>query len=213
VRLLDGRQTPVMGINIGGLGFLTSVSESDIDRALQSLSRGDYTTSTRTIVDCRLRHTNGTEREYRALNDVVVSSGASLRVVTLDVAVDQESVTCYVCDGLVVSTPTGSTGHSMSAGGPILHPATQAFVISPLCPHTLSTRPLVVPDTSVLEVRVAESGGDVALSVDGQIGQILGTGDALTIKRSPKSASFVHMKGHSYFSVLRQKLHWRGSSV
>jgi len=129
VRELDGRDTPIIGVKIGGLGFLTTISEDDVERALRCLARDDFTTSMRAMLDCRVEQRGKKVASYRALNDVVVSSGPSFRVVTLDVSIDGDNVTSYVCDGLIVSTPTGSTGHSLSAGGPILTPETPAFVI------------------------------------------------------------------------------------
>jgi NAD+ kinase len=168
VRELDGRDKPVIGIKIGGLGFLTSISEDDVARALRCLARDEFTTRARAILECRVMHNGRSVASYRALNDVVLNSGASSRVVTLEVSIDNDNVTSYVCDGIIVSTPTGSTGHSLSAGGPILTPETSAFVISLICPHTLSSRPLVVPDHSEVAIRAAKSAGDLRLSVDGR---------------------------------------------
>ena len=213
VRELDGRDKPIIGVKIGGLGFLTSVSEDDVDRALRCLARGEFTTSIRAILDCRAERKGRKLASYRALNDVVVSSGPSARVITLDVAIDGDSVTSYVCDGLIVSTPTGSTGHSLSAGGPILTPGTPAFVLSLICPHTLSSRPLVVPDRSEIVVLAAKSGGHLRLSVDGQVGRTLVQGDRVRVSKSQSGVRFIQLPGHSYFAVLRQKLHWSGSNL
>lgn len=213
VRALDGRDKPVIGVNMGGLGFLTSVAEEELDRALECLAADEYLVSVRAIAQSAVERNGAEIARYRALNDVVVSSGPSSRVVTLDVSIDGDTVTSYVCDGLIVSTPTGSTGHSLSSGGPILSPETPAFVISLICPHTLSSRPLVVPDKSLISITVADSAGDLLLSVDGQVGQSLVQGDCVRVKRSDKNVRFLHLPGHSYFAVLRQKLHWSGSNV
>lgn len=213
VRELDGRDKPVIGVNMGGLGFLTSVAEEELDRALECLAADDFIVSVRAIAESVVVR-DGTEiARYRALNDVVVSRGPSSRVVTMDVSIDNDNVTSYVCDGLIVSTPTGSTGHSLSAGGPILSPETRAFMISLICPHTLSSRPLVVPDQSEISITAADSAGELILSVDGQVGQSLVQGDCVKVRRSEKNVRFIHLPGHSYFAVLRQKLHWRGSNV
>jgi NAD+ kinase len=212
VRELNGPDIPVLGVNIGALGFLTSVAEADLERALECLVAGYYTTSVRSIADCRGRRGGRTLR-YRALNDVVLTQDGPARVVTLDLSIDGEPVSSVVCDGLIVSTPTGSTGHSLSAGGPVVAPASPVFVVTMICPHTLSTRPLVVPDQSAIGVRVTNSPGGVVLSVDGQVGNPLSAGDAIEVRRSPQSVRFVHLPRYSYFSVLRQKLHWRGSNV
>ena len=213
VRELDGQDKPVIGVKIGGLGFLTSVSEDGVERALGCLARDEFTTSVRAILDCRVERKGKTISAYRALNDVVVSTGPSSRVVTLDVSIDHDNVTSYVCDGVIVSTPTGSTGHSLSAGGPILTPETPAWVISLICPHTLSSRPLVVPDDSEIAILAVKSGGGLRLSVDGQVGRTLIQGDRVRIGKSPRSVRFIQLPGNSYFAVLRQKLHWSGSNL
>lgn len=212
VRALDGRDKPVIGVNIGSLGFLTTVAEEELGQALQCLSDGNFSTSVRTIAEASLVRNNAVIAEYRGLNDIVVRSGPSGRVVTLDVAIEKEQVTSYICDGLIVSTPTGSTGYSLSAGGPILTPGTSAFVISLICPHTLSSRPLVIPDDIRISITAARSAGDLRLNVDGQVGQPLVEGDCVKVKRSEKGVRLLHLPGYSYFSVLRQKLHWRGSA-
>jgi NAD+ kinase len=213
VRELDGRNKPVIGVNIGGLGFMTSVAQDDLDRALECLARNKFTESERVIMESVVISGGKRIARYRALNDVVIRSAKSVRILSLDMTIDKQHVTSYACDGLIVSTPTGSTGHSMSAGGPILSPETPAFVISLICPHSLSSRPLVVPDESTISIQVAESDGDVVLSIDGQVGSMLAQGDRIEVKRSGKGVRFIHLPGHSYFAVLRQKLHWRGSSI
>ena len=212
VRALQGRDIPVLGVNIGSLGFMTSVTQDNLERAIDVLVKGNYTTSTRAIAECRLMRRGKKIGEYRALNDVAIGWGNSSRVVNLELSIDGESVTSYVCDGMIVSTPTGSTGHSLSAGGPILHPETPVFVINLICPHTLSNRPVVISDRSVVSVRVVETAKKLLLSVDGQEEQSIVAGDQLEIRRSVKGVRFIHLPGYSYFSVLRQKLHWRGSS-
>lgn len=212
VRLLDGRDIPVLGVNLGSLGFLTSVSEERAGYALECVARGAFTIRPRALAECRVRRDGRESSQYRALNDVVMDRGASSRIVTLDLLVDDEAVSSYICDGLIVSTPTGSTGHSLSTGGPILHPETAAWVISCICPHTLSSRPLVIPDRHVITVRVTRCAGDLLLSVDGQVGEGLQTGDQVQISASPAKAQFVKLPDYSYYAVLRQKLHWRGSN-
>ena len=212
VRQLGGLDKPVMGVNIGSLGFLTSVAEEDLGRALDCLVQGDYVLSENATADCTVARGGEPAMTYRALNDVVVSR-ASARVCLLDVRVDDDLVTTYTCDGVIVSTPSGSTGHSLSAGGPILSPDTPAFVISLICPHTLSSRPLVVPDSSRVMITPAEDTGAAVLAVDGQVDQALAPGDCVRIGRSARGVRFIRLPGYSYFSVLRQKLHWRGSSV
>jgi NAD+ kinase len=192
---------------------MTSVPQEGLEHALEVLARGDYKISERSVAECEVFDGQTLLGNYRALNDVVIGWGASSRVITLSLAIDGEQVTSYLCDGLIVSTPTGSTGHSLSAGGPILQPETRAFVVSLVCPHALSHRPLVVPDASVLEVTVSGSPKELLLSVDGQEEKPVVEGNRLVVRRSPTPVRFIHPPGYSYFSVLRQKLGWRGSSL
>ena len=212
-RAVGVRNTPIMGLNIGSLGFLTSVAEDELAQAFQCLAADRFTMSSRTMALCVV------EREGRelfrddALNDVVVGRRKSSRIITLDVAIDNRPVTSYTCDGLIISTPTGSTGHSLSAGGPIMLPETPVFVLSLVCPHTLSSRPVVVPDQSEIEVIARESAVELMLTVDGQVEQPLASGDLIRVRKSGRCARFIHLPGYSYFSVLRQKLHWSGSNV
>ncbi|MDP6470368.1 MAG: NAD(+)/NADH kinase [Kiritimatiellia bacterium] len=210
-RILDGDDTPVMGVNIGSLGFLTSIAEEGLDHALESLAAGDMDVRHWSIADAVVLSRGSEVGYYRALNDVVLRGGTS-RVVTLDLSVGGDHVTSYMCDGLIVSTPAGSTGYSLAAGGPILTPSVGAFVISLICPHTLSSRPLVVPDNSEILITVGDTGGGLFLTADGQVGQSMEQGDCVKIRRSEKDVRFVQIPGHSYFAVLREKLTWSGST-
>ncbi len=207
VRLLDGRSIPVMGINIGSLGFLTTIAENEIESALKMLAEGAFSIRPRCIAEATVMREGRKIAGFRALNEILVSRGISPRVVTLDVAVNGDRVASYVCDGIIVSTPSGSTGHSLSAGGPILHPDAGVFVVSLICPHTLSSRPLVVCDSSQIEVGSTAAGG-VRLAVDGQVEHVLEDSDSIIITRSAKAAQFVILPGFDYFSVLRRKLSW-----
>ena len=213
MRLLHGRPIPVLGVNLGSLGFLTSVAQQDAGRALECVATKRYTVERRALAECLVLRAGRIINRYRALNDVVIDRGACYRIVTMDMRIDGEAVSSFMCDGLIVSTPTGSTGHSLAAGGPIMHPGAAAFVVSLICPHTLSSRPLVIPDEKRITVQVAKSVGDLLLSVDGQVGEKLKPGDQVEIRSSKASAHFVHLPDYSYFMVLRQKLHWRGSTM
>lgn len=213
VRQLDSyRDIPVLGVNIGSLGFLTSIAMDDLERALDCLMAGEYSTSSRSMVEAHIYSNNSFVASYPTLNDVVVSNGPTTRVIVLEVAVDGDPVSSCVCDGLIVSTPTGSTGHNLSAGGPILFPETQAFVVSLICPHSLSSRPLVVPAHSRIEVSVTRAAGGAALCMDGQVGHSLLAGDRVLVRQAAKGVKFIHLPDYSYVSVLRQKLQWRGKN-
>lgn len=208
------KDLPLMGVNLGGLGFLTSVAEQDLGKALRAIARNEFVVCPRTVAECRVRRAGGRSgNPFKALNDVVIDRGAASRIMAVDILMNGESVTSSLCDGLVISTPTGSTGHSLSAGGPILHPDAGVFVLTFICPHSLSGRPLVVPDSSVVTARVSRCAGEARLSVDGQEGIPLGQGDEIIVRLSARRALLAAPAGFSYFSVLRQKLHWRGSAI
>ena len=213
VRMLQGRNIPILGVNLGSLGFLTNVPEDDIDSALECLAEKKFSVSSRALIECVVNRNDEEKGRYCALNDIVIERGASPRIITLNILIDNEDVSSCMCDGLIVSTPTGSTGHSLSAGGPVLHPDVDAFVLSLICPHTLSTRPLVVPYDKKITVVAEDSAGDLLLTVDGQVGEPLKQDDRVMIRLSDQRASFIKLPGFSYFSILRQKLHWRGSTV
>jgi NAD+ kinase len=212
-RALYGSTIPIMGINLGSLGFLTSVGDADMALALDVLAHQTFKVSEREIAECRI-FSAGQEVGVRpALNDVVLGWGGSSRIVTLNLSIDEETVGSFMCDGMMVSTPTGSTGHSLSAGGPILHPGICGFGINVICPHALSSRPLVVPNSSLIEVEVAHAAKELILSIDGQDEYRVEQGGKIEIRRSPHQVRFLQLPDHSYFSVLAQKLHWRGSSL
>ncbi len=213
-RALGARDIPLVGVNIGGLGFLTSVADGDLERALECLARDEVVFSRRSVAECVVRRDGKETGRYAALNDVVVSSGASSRVVMLNVSVGGDHMASYLCDGLIVSTPTGSTGHNLAAGGPILVPEARTFVISLICPHTLSSRPLVVPDSSDIAIRAGRpSEKGLSLSVDGQVGQILRDDEVVHVHACQTGVRFIHLPGYNYFAVLSQKLGWKGSNV
>jgi NAD+ kinase len=215
-KLLHAQSVPMIGVNLGSLGFMTSVAQERVSEALDALARDQFTISTRTTLDCQVqRNGNQPLEQHIALNDVVLGWGTSARVVGLNLAVNGEPVTEYICDGLIVSTPTGSTGHSLSAGGPILHPETKAFVVNAICPHTLSARPMVLPDDRTLTISIDHVPEDknLLLSVDGQQMNPFQIGDVLTLSTHPTGVRFIHLNDYRYFDVLTKKLHWRGQSV
>jgi len=212
-RALHGSSVPIMGINLGSLGFLTSVGDSEIAPALDALANGYLKNSVRDVIDCRIFANGKTLGAKPALNDVVLGWGASSRIVTLKLSIDGEPVGSFMCDGMMVSTPTGSTGHSLSAGGPILHPGICGIGINVICPHTLGSRPLVVPNTSLIEIEVTNAAKELILSIDGQDEYKIEQSGRIKIRRSPHQIRFLQLPSHSYFSVLAQKLHWRGSAL
>jgi NAD+ kinase len=210
-RLLDGAGTPLLGINLGRLGFLTSASLSDMEPALEALFDGDYWLDRRSTLDVTVIGASGTRGEsFTALNDVVLHKGGFARVIRLTVHVgpDMQEVGTYTADGIILSTPTGSTAYSLSAGGPIVVPTLDCIVATPICPHTLVVRPLVLPmDT---EITVAPDSGieEVILTVDGQDGAELRPGDRTVVKRGERTVSLIRFAGQNFFTTLRRKLHW-----
>lgn len=212
-RLLNGEDIPLLGVNIGSLGFMTSVADHDLEKAMECLASGDFKLSHRTVLEASLHRDGAILESCRALNDVVIGWGESSRVLTLNLAIHGEAVGTYVCDGLICATPTGSTGHSLSAGGPILLPETPVFLLNPICPHTLSNRPMVIPDDLTVEMTVVESSKHPLFVVDGQDHHVLKRGDRVVIRRAERRLKFVHLPQYSYFDLLRRKLHWRASNL
>ena len=212
-RLLGGADVPILGVNLGSLGFLTSVTYPEMERALDHLAGHRFRTSVRSIMECRLLRKNRVLGRYRALNDVVIGWGESSRVVTLGAQLDGEPLGVYLCDGLIVATPTGSTGHALSAGGPILRPECDCFVLCAICPHTLSHRPLVFSDRRELVIEITRAASSLLLSVDGQEEQSVRPGDRLEIRKAERGVRLIQLPDYSYSAVLRQKLNWRGSSL
>ena len=215
VRALDGANAPILGINLGNLGFLTSVPDTHAVAALRALAAGAYAVTRYPLLEAKLFR--GPRRRpvacARALNDVVMGWGTSPRASMIEVEVDRKPVASFVCDGLIVATPVGSTGHALSAGGPILHRETPALVLEPICPHTLSNRSVVLPDDRLVTLRVGDKRKKLLLSVDGQPSGWLEYGDVLDVRKAAASVRFVHLPDYSWFKLLSQKLHWRGSSA
>lgn len=211
-RELAGARTPILGINIGGLGFLTAVSSNQLPRALASLWAGRFALETRPLLEATAT-ARGRRARALAFNDFVVSRGEQPRLVSLEVAVDGEVLTRYRCDGLILSSPTGSTAYSLAAGGAIVSPGAEVFTLTPICPHTLSNRSVIVSLRSKVSVRVAGERTEVILAADGQTLGRLREGDAVSVRRSRQSVRLVRLEGSSFFQTLRHKLHWSGSHV
>lgn len=200
---------PLMGVNLGRLGFLTEVGRDDMVSAFEAMLAGRATIETRLLLEGRVERDGRIVGERFALNDIVVTRGALSRMTELDVSVDGHFV-CHVrADGLIVATPTGSTAYNLSAGGPIVHPALDAIVVTPIAPHTLTQRPLVLPADARLELRtIVEPRADVLVTFDGQYGVPLAAADVVRIGRAPRVLRLVRTSGRSHFDMLRDKLKW-----
>lgn len=209
-RLLCGREVPILGVNLGRVGFLTTGTRESLGPALDAIVSGDYTTERRQVLAATVRAADGRVRgSQQALNDVVVHKGGVARVVRVHVFIDGENVGPYSVDGIIVATPTGSTAYSLSAGGPIVVPGVEALVVTPICAHSLSIRPVVVKATSEIVVEpVAEWADDLLVSFDGQTGTTLAVGDKVEVRRAENRICLVRLGQDGWFNRMRQKLHW-----
>lgn len=209
-RFLDGADVPIMGVNLGKLGFLTSCRGKDFARMLPRLSKGQYLTDSRMTLEAIPIGTGKPATRMRALNDVVLHKGGFARVLRLRVAVNREEIGTLAADGIVLSTPTGSTAYSLSAGGPIVAPTVDSILLTPISPHTLAVRPILLPPDAVITVQPEDAPQEVLVTVDGQVGTSLGAGQALSIKSSADRVKIVRFTGTTFFGRLRRKLGWGG---
>ena len=207
-RMIGDTEIPVIGVNYGGLGYLAEFRIEEMFAALESILAGDYKLEQRVMLAVELRRGNEVVTRNRVLNDVVMNKSALARIIEIETHLNDQFVNLFRADGLIVATPTGSTAYNLSAGGPIIFPSMNAIVITPICPFTLSNRPIVVPDDSVIEVRLMTEKEEVALTLDGQVGFPLHSGDRVRIRKSETSFNLVQPKNRNYFDVLRDKLKW-----
>jgi NAD+ kinase len=202
------RAVPVLPINMGSLGFLTSFTVDELYPALENVLAGHATINERVLLLVERVNCGQVVTQQRVLNDAVVHKGTLARMIELELYIDDSFVCRYRADGLIAATPTGSTAYSMSAGGPIVHPAVESILITPICPHTLSDRPVVVRDTSLIELRISAGSDSVFLTLDGQTGVPMQTGDRVRITRSPERLKLIQPPNKTYFEILRSKLKW-----
>ena len=207
-RMLGDIEVPVMGVNYGGLGYLAEFPLEELFSALEAILAGDYKVQERLMLTVELRRGEELITKNRVLNDVVVNKSALARIIEIETYLNNQFLNRFRADGLIVSTPTGSTAYNLSAGGPIIFPSMNAVVITPICPFTLSNRPIVVPDDSVIEVRLMTKNEEVALTLDGQVGFPLQAGDRALIRKSNATFNLVQPANRNYFDVLRNKLKW-----
>ena len=211
-RKVGARETPILGINLGGLGFLTEASTHEAKQALERVLAGDYETDRRITLEaevCRKSAAKARDASdrFRALNDVVFNKGPLGRMMQLEVFADGQLFCKYRSDGLIISTPTGSTAYALSAGGPIVFPSLGVLVLAPICPHTLSNRPVVLPDSFEIEVRLKVSDQDTTLTIDGQESAQLTAADTVKIRRGRYAVVLIR-SAHPYFEIWRNKLRW-----
>jgi NAD+ kinase len=210
-RLIASHQVPILGINMGRLGFLTCCPADQLTQALEHISKKEYLTETRMALVATLDGIHGkTRNTWIALNDVVVHKGGVARVVSLRVGVNGEPIATYAADGVVISTPTGSTAYSLSAGGPVVFPTLESILVTPVSAHTLAIRPLLLPSTSEVTVQPEDGPTDILVTVDGQVGTTFAAGETLRVRRAERGILIIRFPSSSFFATLRKKLGWGG---
>jgi NAD+ kinase len=203
---------PILGVNLGNLGFLTEINRGELYPTLVQVLAGKFDTEERSLLAIELRRAGGSAQSFQVLNDAVVTKSALARIIQLTLEVDGHLIARYRSDGLIISTPTGSTAYNLSAGGPIVHPLLPVVVLTPICPHALALRPFVVADRSMIEVMLETQREEVYLTLDGQEGTSLGHRDVVRITRSPNVVRLVKVNTRSFYDNLRGKLRWGGLS-
>lgn len=209
-RLAAAKDIPVFGVNLGGLGFLTQVGIDSLEKSLEKLYQGRYFLDERMMLNCTVKRREEEIKKFTALNDVVIGKGAFARIICLATYVNNDYVITYSADGLVVSTSTGSTAYSLSAGGPIVNPNINSIILTPICPHTLSARPLIVGENDQVKVKLESNEEKVMVTIDGQEGFVLKPKDEVIIKKSNHKARLITFKEKSFYAILREKLGWSG---
>lgn len=205
--LVERPEVPVLGVNLGGLGFITEVAVDELEGVLSKTLEGEYEVEKRMTLEIRVLQKKAQHR-FRVLNDAVITKGARSRIIDLETYVGDDYLCTYRADGLIVSTPTGSTAYSLAAGGPILEPTLSAIVLSPICPHTLTHRPIVVPGSALIRVTLRSFGDTVILTPDGQPGVQLNNGDRVEARDYGLPVSLIKLPSRSYYEILREKLKW-----
>ena len=203
-----GSEVPILGVNLGSLGFLTETSIEEFATTLANVLRGDFSVSKRIMLDVRVKRGSEAIFDITILNDAVITKDALARIIDIETYVNDEYLTTYKADGLIVSTPTGATGYSMAAGGPLIYPSLTNIIVTPICPHTLTNRPIILPEFVVVRAVLKSKDEKVILTLDGQVGFPLEYGDEVTVKRSNHVAHIVKSSSRGYFEILRTKLKW-----
>jgi NAD+ kinase len=207
-RLVENTRIPIFGINLGRLGFLTEITVDEIKNSLDMLSKNQLNIEERTTLKVSLIRNGNIISEHQCLNDAVINKGAIARVIDLELKLQNESITKYKADGLIISTPTGSTAYSLSAGGSIVHPFVNAFVLTPICPHMLTQRSIIIPDNYVISVKLLTAKEEVLLTLDGQVAYLMEKDDEVMVVKNETPILIIKSPFRSYFNILREKLKW-----
>ena len=213
VRWIGERQIPIIGAKFGEVGFLAETTEESLYEVAETILDKPFTTRPQMLLQVRVLREGVKIAEESAFNDVVINKGALARLARIRTRIDEQFLTDYRADGLIVATPTGSTAYSLAAGGPIIHPTVPGILITPICPFTLTNRPLIVPDTATIKIQLAEESTDIMLTCDGQVGLQVDERDTIIIGKSPSPVQMITLPHQNYFDVLKAKLRWSGSRV
>ena len=211
-RVAHPHNIPILAVNLGSLGFLAEISIDELYPTLENILAGKFEIENRMLLNACIWRNGEKVEDHNVLNDVVINKGAVARVINLQVLVNGQYMTSYRADGLIIATPTGSTAYSLSAGGPIIHPSMHTLVLSPICPFTLTNRSILIPDQSVIQVKLAAEYDDVRVTLDGQEGYDMRAGDILEIKKTKTSLQLIRGPNKNYYQILRDKLHWGSQS-
>jgi len=209
-RLSASTDIPVFGVNLGGLGFLTQIGIDDLEKSLEKLYQEKYFLDERMMLDGSVKRKGKEIKKFTALNDIVIGKGAFARIICLATYVNDDYVITYSADGLVISTSTGSTAYSLSAGGPIVNPGINSMILTPICPHTLSARPLIIGENDQVRITLESNEEEVMVTIDGQEGFTLEPEDEVIVKKSSHKARLITFKEKSFYAILREKLRWSG---
>ncbi len=207
-RLVGSHEVPILGVNLGGLGFLTEIRLEELYRVLERVIQGDFVTDERVVFHAAVIRRGERLAEFIVLNDAVINKGALARIIDLETTINGEYLTTFKSDGLIISTPTGSTAYNLSAGGPIVYPSLHCIIITPICPHTLTNRPIVIPDDVEVRAILKSRQQEVILTLDGQQGFVLEFGDVVEVKKAEGKILLIKSPYRHYFEVLREKLKW-----
>jgi len=212
-RWIGDAQIPVLGIKFGEVGFLAEQSEKNLFASAEAIIKKEFSIQRRIRLLVRVLRDNKEVIRETALNDIVINKGALARLAEINTYIDDDYLTTYKADGLIISTPTGSTAYSLAAGGPILHPDVPGIIITPICPFTLTNRPLIVPVKVVIKIEISKKATDIMLTVDGQTGVEIDSKDSIIIEKWPHPVNMLHLNDQNYFDILKSKLKWSGSRV
>lgn len=213
VRWIGNSSIPVLGVKFGEVGFLADTTESSLAQAAEAVLEGEFTTASRMRLKVTVLRGDTEFTRKTILNDVVINRGALARLAHVQTYIDDQFLTEYRADGLIISTPTGSTAYSLAAGGPIVHPAVDSILLSPICPFTLTNRPLIVPADVCIKLKLARGASDIFLTFDGQAGLEIDERDTIVVRKDEHPVHMIVLTGHTYYDVLKTKLRWSGGRV